>query len=494
MTEDILPQGQDSLVCDSGFVTLDFNCIPRILGVPLRDGDAIFVSGNAPDIIQRNGPLFYQSLAENRIVLDVPEPVLAAGMYTNLKFDVVPQDGCRSGIVVYTTDSFSTSCVLSIDSFEALEHDIFYPTESDCQSSEIITPITDVPAGSIVFSAEDTGLIIDIDGRIFPMASIPGNYSISASSDYCMASDTFHFDIYPAPDIDIVETVYACPGTPFDQILPDIPNATVLPDIGQMEDYITNSGTYHITIRQGPCEVVETFNLQMLEVPEFEVNLKHECDRIIAETQFYDKRDYTINWSNGDSGPGTSLYSDAFIWVNVSDEQGCIASDSLNVKLEILDLVSVDYQKKEADCWEEGSLTLERGQILNAHGSFNYRLRNNLTGQLLSDFYEVPEGDYSLQVVDERNCVAEYPEKITVIQRCLENYPVFTPDGDNIEDTYFIPHEGSVSIYDRGGRLIRTINTPAYWDGTDGQNRALPMGNYLLITDKEKVVNITIVR
>jgi hypothetical protein len=71
---------------------------------------------------------------------------------------------------------------------------------------------------------------------------------------------------------------------------------------------------------------------------------------------------------------------------------------------------------------------------------------------------------------------------------------VFTPNGDDIEDLYFIPHEGSVKIYTIEGRLIRSLNTPAYWDGNDEAGNPQPMGTYVIITDNERIVNITIVK
>ena len=113
---------------------------------------------------------------------------------------------------------------------------------------------------------------------------------------------------------------------------------------------------------------------------------------------------------------------------------------------------------------------------------------------MLNDLSEVPEGVYTVQVIDDSGCIAEYEQKIKVEQKCLEDYPVFSPDGDNIEDTYFIPHEGTVSIYNREGQLIKILETPAYWDGTDAQNHPVPMGNYVLVTESGRPVNITIIR
>jgi gliding motility-associated-like protein len=90
--------------------------------------------------------------------------------------------------------------------------------------------------------------------------------------------------------------------------------------------------------------------------------------------------------------------------------------------------------------------------------------------------------------------MSTYKEDVTILQKCLEEYPVFTPDGDNIEDEYFIPHEGSVKIYNRDGTLLKELTTPDYWNGKSDAGNPLPMGNYFIVTDAGKVVNITIVK
>ena len=51
-----------------------------------------------------------------------------------------------------------------------------------------------------------------------------------------------------------------------------------------------------------------------------------------------------------------------------------------------------------------------------------------------------------------------------------------------------------VKIYDKNGSLVKELDAPAYWDGTNSGGAMLPMGNYVIVTDKGKPVNITIIR
>ncbi|MEO0898874.1 MAG: gliding motility-associated C-terminal domain-containing protein [Bacteroidota bacterium] len=60
----------------------------------------------------------------------------------------------------------------------------------------------------------------------------------------------------------------------------------------------------------------------------------------------------------------------------------------------------------------------------------------------------------------------------------------FTPNGDNINDEFYLIYEGIVSfefqIFDRWGRLIRSFNTPdEKWNGTSNRGEDVPEGVYV---------------
>lgn len=68
---------------------------------------------------------------------------------------------------------------------------------------------------------------------------------------------------------------------------------------------------------------------------------------------------------------------------------------------------------------------------------------------------------------------------------------VFTPDGDGLNDSYYIHFDGTTRIYNKSGELVKTIPAPGYWDGTDLQGRRLPVGAYILrCGDLEKDITL----
>lgn len=73
-----------------------------------------------------------------------------------------------------------------------------------------------------------------------------------------------------------------------------------------------------------------------------------------------------------------------------------------------------------------------------------------------------------------------------------ENY--FSPNGDGVADIYFIEHSGKTAIYDRSGGLVKSIPTPAYWDGTNEKGELAAPGIYFLIANEDSQKTVTLIR
>lgn len=59
---------------------------------------------------------------------------------------------------------------------------------------------------------------------------------------------------------------------------------------------------------------------------------------------------------------------------------------------------------------------------------------------------------------------------------------------------YQIEEYGQAKIYNKEGQMIRSMNTPSTWDGTDSSGNLLPMGIYYLISNDETVYPIMIIK
>jgi gliding motility-associated-like protein len=114
------------------------------------------------------------------------------------------------------------------------------------------------------------------------------------------------------------------------------------------------------------------------------------------------------------------------------------------------------------------------------------------------------EGVYyvTLTVQNERECVSKITQGPYVVVTPDIFIPnVFSPNGDNINDTYWVRYTGNqpftLSLFDRWGNLIFTQNDKyAGWDGTV-ENEAAPAGVYYYVVkvgSKMYNGNVTLVR
>jgi gliding motility-associated-like protein len=67
---------------------------------------------------------------------------------------------------------------------------------------------------------------------------------------------------------------------------------------------------------------------------------------------------------------------------------------------------------------------------------------------------------------------------------------VFTPNGDGINDVWFLPsalNDEEINIYNRWGQCVNTIIGHESWDGLDKNSRILKEGNFYYISKNQKL-------
>lgn len=104
-------------------------------------------------------------------------------------------------------------------------------------------------------------------------------------------------------------------------------------------------------------------------------------------------------------------------------------------------------------------------QVINGSGNYLYQLDDGAQQQS-NLFYDVAPGMHSAQVTDSVNCT-----NVTKTFYVLGYPKFFTPNGDGINDFWKIDSgnfiRGTISIYDRFGKLIYTMReNQRGWDGT----------------------------
>ena len=113
--------------------------------------------------------------------------------------------------------------------------------------------------------------------------------------------------------------------------------------------------------------------------------------------------------------------------------------------------------------------------VVGGSGPFLYQL-NDGNFQESNIFYNVPEGDQIVNVVDKDNCT-DLTGSVFIL-----NYPrFFTPNDDGFNDTWNITglnQDAKIFIFDRYGKLLKQISTNGLgWDGTYN-GKALSSSDY----------------
>lgn len=145
------------------------------------------------------------------------------------------------------------------------------------------------------------------------------------------------------------------------------------------------------------------------------------------------------------------------------------------------------------ECGKGYTIDLSNAQLSGGTAPFRYEYSNGVFKGKSNEatIESLPEGKYSIKIIDSKNCTATGDFVLDRIEKCD---PVITPDGDGIADSYFIDKSGKVKIYDLKRRLVKTLNAPVVWDATDQNGALLDAGYYIITMDGHSPVYITIIR
>lgn len=178
-----------------------------------------------------------------------------------------------------------------------------------------------------------------------------------------------------------------------------------------------------------------------------------------------------------DSFPSISLRSDNYS-VKVKN---CVNTNALTLTI------------SSADCDNSGKLSIvsDDSQKLQYILERNAQHRSDTSAN--GQFKSLMEGNYTLQILTQKGCLAKYPKDVTIPkEEC--NYPVLTPNDDGDRDTYYFDDEGEVIIYDKQGNVIKTISTPGFWDASSSKNGKVRSGLYVADINKgKKIIKISVV-
>jgi gliding motility-associated-like protein len=191
--------------------------------------------------------------------------------------------------------------------------------------------------------------------------------------------------------------------------------------------------------------------------------------------------------------------------VTVTDTNNCKVKDSFTITKPKPITVAIQTEDPYCEQTQDGLIEIESISGGTSPYSYSWSHSDMATGTYINN---IGMGDYTVTITDAHNCdtaiTAKLERKHT---NCLRIPSAFSPNGDNINDTWVIENitlypEASIEIYNRWGDLVfqteNGVESSTIWDGTY-KGKPLPVDSYHYIIDlnngdKPITGSVTIVR
>jgi len=329
-----------------------------------------------------------------------------------------------------------------------------------------------------------------------------GKYSVTAKVESCTIDDSIYITLKEPVQFDLGKDTSVLCASPFNLKGPFVSSGyKYLWSTGDTSETIkvNKSGmfTLNLTDKDG-CESSDNIYIDFSNaVDNPEINLGPDTI-VCAESIILTGKSGNVNkWSTEESGDFIEVKTNGKYYVTVEDQYGCINSDTINVQFQKeFSLGNISVEIKSLPCEENINVTL----VPDSHsGTFplTYNLIKN--GVVVSNstngvFDNVHEGNYNFEIVDSRGCKASGTNKSIAVKKvepCPEKVLAFTGAS---QPSYFIGFPGMTKIYDMSGILIKTIPTPAEWDGTGNNGEIVPMGDYIIVCGENQRIVVTVIK
>ncbi|WMJ72004.1 gliding motility-associated C-terminal domain-containing protein [Cytophagaceae bacterium ABcell3] len=156
--------------------------------------------------------------------------------------------------------------------------------------------------------------------------------------------------------------------------------------------------------------------------------------------------------------------------------------------------VAPSYHIEEHGCNEASSVIIQPDN--EEVRSFQFTLKRRNSNDLFTssdNIVDVSEGVYDLIITDNASCEVNLRNYISV-PRPSNCDQAFSPNGDGISDTYYISTPGIAKIYNKQGVLVKELQTPTEWDGTDNMGSIVRSGLYAIIINGNTVSHVSVIK
>ncbi len=328
-----------------------------------------------------------------------------------------------------------------------------------------------------------------------------GKYTVIAKDKYCSILDTIDITLKEPVQFDLgKDTISGLCTLPYHLQGPSGYNYYWNTGETTEEINVTKSGMYTLDLSDDyGCKSRDNIYLDFSWANIPQVNLGP--DTIVCGSPSFTinagKSGFEYLWNTGESGGSIEVTFSGLYSVNVKDQNGCSNSDTIAVGFKSGFLAgNISVEIDNPPCSENISVALVPDS-LSGTSPYTYDLIRD--GFVMSNsangvFYNVKEGTYNFEIRDSKGCKAFKTNDIIIVKKagpCLSNVLAFTGTS---QPSYYIEFPGTTKIYDMSGILIKTIPTPAEWDGTGNNGEIVPMGDYIIVSDENQRIIVTVIK
>ena len=240
-------------------------------------------------------------------------------------------------------------------------------------------------------------------------------------------------------------------------------------------------GTYFVTTNDNTtnCSVIDTL-IATYYLPNGIVD--ETITTVFPDSNLWGNPPYSYFWDNAEILAQANICPGAH-WVEVTDNDGCVVRADFDIDPL---LITLDPAEFIIECNLENLDVDITADAIGGTAPYTYTWSNGSTENSIN--LSLSPGSYTVTIMDNNACAEDTSFVIATISAdCVPN--VFTPNGDNINDTWnlestFLYSDSEIRIYGRYGRLLfKSVGYSKPWDGKNENGDDLTEGAYFYHID-----------
>ncbi len=173
-----------------------------------------------------------------------------------------------------------------------------------------------------------------------------------------------------------------------------------------------------------------------------------------------------------------------------------LSSKPVTLGSNCVSLASLSFQTSDFDCNIGGRLSYQEASITGGTKPYQIKLISKTTttelvpnGNLFSNLFE---NNYQLKATDKNGC-SDFKD-IQIGGKKSEDCDgiVIVADNNSNVNQLYLEEKGTAKIFNKTGKLVRTLQTPASWDGTLQDGELVP--GFYMIEHNSRNLTVTVIK